>query len=509
MQIGDPYECAYRVTNSDDNSESITVSSVKDQVHAASGNIDSGELIGSLTWTGSGGATCTPPGPTTTCTLPTNGATIQSDLNSFYTVQAADFLIDPVGHLLDDDVAIVWEEPVCVHGGCPVGPKTSSTGASATILQFTPSVETLLSNPGPVAPGTMITDQASLVGASADAGGTVSYAVYSNNTCSTLVQALGTKTVTNGAVGPSDPWTAVTGNFWFQATYSGDASNVGPVSSVCTTEPITVESPGVSIVKKTNGADANDPNGADVPNIKPGDPVTWTYEVTNTGSTHVPAGRRCRHRQPDRRHTGVRSRADRQRRRIFDPGEVWIYTATGTAIDLTAPPAGVITSPDKCTHGGTETARTAYINTGTATIPGATDDDPSSYCNPPPQNFTDNLTPGFWKTHQAATQALLPQTLGNHVVTQFAEAKTILSGMGCGSVGALNCMAGMLLAAELNLEQGGNTCIQGVVDQANALLIKYNYTGFKPYTISAADKTLAMQLHDLLSAYNIDGVPTC
>ena len=70
-------------------------------------------------------------------------------------------------------------------------------------------------------------------------------------------------------------------------------------------------------------------------------------------------------------------------------------------------------------------------------------------------------------------------------------------------------MAGMLLAAELNLEQGGNTCIQGVVDQANALLIKYNYTGFKPYTISAADKTLAMQLHDLLSAYNIDGVPTC
>ena len=66
VKIGNPYECAYQITNADDNNESIAISSVKDQVHAASGNIDSGELIGSLTWTPSGGASCTPPGPTTT-----------------------------------------------------------------------------------------------------------------------------------------------------------------------------------------------------------------------------------------------------------------------------------------------------------------------------------------------------------------------------------------------------------------------------------------------------------
>jgi hypothetical protein len=124
---------------------------------------------------------------------------------------------------------------------------------------------------------------------------------------------------------------------------------------------------------------------------------------------------------------------------------------------------------------------------------------------------TNNLTPGFWKNHQAATQALLPLTLGNHVVSTFAEAKIILSGMGCGSVGALNCMAGMLLAAELNLAQGGVTCIAPVVTQANQLLIKYNYTGFKTpgYVLTSADQALAMSLHDLLSAYNIDGIPTC
>lgn len=132
--------------------------------------------------------------------------------------------------------------------------------------------------------------------------------------------------------------------------------------------------------------------------------------------------------------------------------------------------------------------------------------------------FTDNLTPGFWKNHEKATSALLPQTLGNHVVSLFSEAKIILSGMGCGHDGRLNCMAGMLLAAELNLQQGGSTCIGSlgapldpttVLGRANLLLIKYSYTGFKSYTLTSADSALAQTLHDQLSAYNIDGVPTC
>jgi hypothetical protein len=70
---------------------------------------------------------------------------------------------------------------------------------------------------------------------------------------------------------------------------------------------------------------------------------------------------------------------------IFDAGEVWLYTATGTALNLTLPPpSGVHTAPNSCTAGGTQLARTAYVNTGTATIPGATARDSSSYCNPPP-----------------------------------------------------------------------------------------------------------------------------
>src|SRR6478672_3185887 len=58
VHIGDPYECAYQFTNADENGESIKITSVKDQVHAASGNIDSGELINVLTWTGTNGGFC-------------------------------------------------------------------------------------------------------------------------------------------------------------------------------------------------------------------------------------------------------------------------------------------------------------------------------------------------------------------------------------------------------------------------------------------------------------------
>jgi len=106
-------------------------------------------------------------------------------------------------------------------------------------------------------------------------------------------------------------------------------------------------STGISIVKKTNGADANDPNGADVPNIKPGDPVTWTYIVTNTGSTHVA---KADVKVTDNT-TGVTPTFSSEQSgngdQIFDPGEVWIYTATGTALDLTqSPPAGTNTQPN-------------------------------------------------------------------------------------------------------------------------------------------------------------------
>jgi hypothetical protein len=141
---------------------------------------------------------------------------------------------------------------------------------------------------------------------------------------------------------------------------------------------------GVEIVKFTNGADANDPDGTDVPNIPVGGTVTWTYRVTNTGQTSVPAA----DVDVTDNQTGVTptftSVITGDADTVFEPGEVWLYTATGPAVNLTSPPAGVITQPNVCTHAQTQPPRTAYVNLGTVVIPGANDDDPSSYCNPPP-----------------------------------------------------------------------------------------------------------------------------
>jgi hypothetical protein len=141
----------------------------------------------------------------------------------------------------------------------------------------------------------------------------------------------------------------------------------------------------VTIVKFTNGADANNPNAAGVPNVAGGGVVTWTYRVTNTGNTSVPMANVAVTDST----TGVAptftSVLTGDVDTVFEPGEVWLYTATGSALNLLLPPpVGVTTVANSCTADGTQSPRTAYTNVGTVTIPGATDDDPSSYCNPPP-----------------------------------------------------------------------------------------------------------------------------
>ena len=66
----------------------------------------------------------------------------------------------------------------------------------------------------------------------------------------------------------------------------------------------------------------------------------------------------------------------------LDPGETWACTATGTAIDVLNPPAGVHLMPNVCSKAGTVPPSTAYTNIGTVTTPFATASDPDSYCNP-------------------------------------------------------------------------------------------------------------------------------
>ncbi|HEY5727217.1 MAG TPA: SdrD B-like domain-containing protein, partial [Acidimicrobiia bacterium] len=80
----------------------------------------------------------------------------------------------------------------------------------------------------------------------------------------------------------------------------------------------------VDIEKFTNGEDADEPTG---PQIPVGEPVTWTYEVTNPGDFPLADVVVT----DDQGVTPVFVSGDTNGDDVLDPGETWLYEATGTA----------------------------------------------------------------------------------------------------------------------------------------------------------------------------------
>src|SRR5690242_11044016 len=143
-----------------------------------------------------------------------------------------------------------------------------------TVLKKSPTVSTTLSETtGNV--GDSVHDSATLNGATADAGGTISYAVYSDDTCTMLVADLTpvNNTVVNGVAPDSLSHTFNSaGTFYFQATYSGDNNNTGPVSSPCTSEQLVINGADIQIVKTPDAAQ-----------VSAGDQIGFTLTVYNAG----------------------------------------------------------------------------------------------------------------------------------------------------------------------------------------------------------------------------------
>ncbi len=87
--------------------------------------------------------------------------------------------------------------------------------------------------------------------------------------------------------------------------------------------------PSIDIEKLSNGFDADTPDAADVPNIIVGSPVSWTYSITNTGTTDLfnvivtddQLGQITNRISPADS-TDI----------VLNPGEVWVYEATANAI---------------------------------------------------------------------------------------------------------------------------------------------------------------------------------
>ena len=156
----------------------------------------------------------------------------------------------------------------------------ATSACTSEVLTITPNavaINTLLSGQGQTGTaitiqiGNSVTDGSTLTGETATAGGTVTYTVYSNDTCTTGAQAAGTVTVTNGNVPNSNAITFNSaGTFYWQAVYSGDANNVG-ATSPCTAEVVTVIVPGINIVKTVNDTDKI---------VGPGQELTYTLQLS-------------------------------------------------------------------------------------------------------------------------------------------------------------------------------------------------------------------------------------
>jgi hypothetical protein len=125
---------------------------------------------------------------------------------------------------------------------------SSTCGKEVSTVKATTSLSTTLSgesNEGgtiTVLEGSGIEDQATLSGTNAGkAGGTLTYGVYSDKECKTLVAKAGEVTVTSGKAPASSEEKLEAGTYYWQAAYSGDSNNGGSTST-CASEVATVKS---------------------------------------------------------------------------------------------------------------------------------------------------------------------------------------------------------------------------------------------------------------------------
>ncbi len=153
------------------------------------------------------------------------------------------------------------------------GATSACTDEQLVIGPNSPGISTTLSESSG-STGDTVHDSASLSGATADAGGTVTYTVYSDSNCTNKVATGGTVNVTNGSVPNSSAVTFNTpGTYYWQASYSGDNNNRG-ATSACTEEKLVI-APRIDLAVTKVGS----PNPLTLGNGN----ITWTIMVTNNG----------------------------------------------------------------------------------------------------------------------------------------------------------------------------------------------------------------------------------
>ena len=128
--------------------------------------------------------------------------------------QGESVILSGSGFTKDSPISIEFDQkPISI------GPIEGFTvgGMASPVLSTTP--------PSGAAVGVAFHDSATLSGATVDAGGSVTYTLYSGTyPTGTLVDS-DTETVTNGVVPNSKDFTEAAGSYYFTVSYSGDANN--------------------------------------------------------------------------------------------------------------------------------------------------------------------------------------------------------------------------------------------------------------------------------------------
>jgi LPXTG-motif cell wall-anchored protein len=151
------------------------------------------------------------------------------------------------------------------------------------------------------------------------------------------------------------------------ATVTGNAQGDGQPTPVIDTDPSHYwgYEPGVAIEKSTNGEDADTPTG---PAVAVGDPVQWSYEVTNTGNVSIVA---------------------------------FTVTDSDPDVSVSCPPIGLLLPGESVTCEASGTARAGeYTNTATVDAldffeDEVSDTDPSHYFGEQPAIVMEKSTNGI------------------------------------------------------------------------------------------------------------------
>lgn len=148
--------------------------------------------------------------------------------------------------------------------------------------------------------------------------------------------------------------------------------------------------------KLINGQDANNANGIDVPQVLPGNMMTWTYVITNTGELSFTFSQ-INLTDDDPALTIVFDVNSDNGDQILSPGEVWYFHAIAAARNLQLNTADITIVPG-CDPSNSDSHSAAYRNVAVLRVNTIILSDPAHYCNIPPtavSNTRDDATKSY------------------------------------------------------------------------------------------------------------------